>query len=49
MASATGYDIYDKTRDEGDRGLEELLRANADINTTSNYVTPAPPAPLLLR
>ena len=37
--------IYRKTLDEGDRGLKELLQANADIDTPG-WVTPAPPSPL---
>ena len=42
---ASRDDIYNKTADEGESGLKELLRANADINTPDR-VTPAPPSPL---
>ena len=45
MASVTTNDIFYKARDEGERGLKELLRANVDINTRDR-VTPAPPSTL---
>ena len=43
----TGHRIYTKTRDHGERGLQELLRANVDINMHCE-VTRAPPSPLPL-
>ena len=45
MASANGYSIYRETNDEGEGGLKELLRANADIDAPDS-VTPPRPAPL---